>query len=91
MWAWSTTCLSPQMGTLDEFGVVECGLDDMLGHVTDVLDHLTNQKVQHLFLIRGSPRSVNSYCKREVLRPTFVRLAFENLVELTLSFSCMLG
>lgn len=30
------------------------GVAKMLGHVTKVLDHLTSQSVQHLFLIKGS-------------------------------------
>ena len=29
---------------------------EMLGHVTQVLDLLTNSRTQHLFLIKGSPR-----------------------------------
>ena len=29
----------------------------MLSHVTTVLDHMTNKKVQHLFLMKGSQRS----------------------------------
>ena len=29
---------------------------EMLGHVTSVLDLLTNSRIQHLFLIKGSPR-----------------------------------
>ena len=29
---------------------------EMLGHVTKVLDHLTSQRIEHLFLIKGSQR-----------------------------------
>ncbi len=34
------------------------GVAEMLGHVTKVLDHLTSQRIEHLFLIKGSQRYV---------------------------------
>ena len=43
---------------------MQCGdskdMATMLGHVNTVLDHMTNKKVQHLFLMKGSQRSVTS-------------------------------
>ena len=44
----------------EEFGLQSGSSEDMaamLGHVTTVLDHMTNKKVQHLFLMKGSQRS----------------------------------
>ena len=45
----------------EEFGVQSSSSKDvaaMLSHVTTVLDHMTNKRVQHLFLMKGSQRSV---------------------------------
>ncbi len=31
---------------------------EMLDHVTKILNHMTNKRTQHLFLMKGSQRSV---------------------------------
>ena len=49
-----------QMLCIEEFGMQSSSADmaTMLGHVTTVLNHMTNKKVQHLFHMKGSQRSV---------------------------------
>ena len=36
----------------------EESISEMLSHVTKILDHLTNQRTHHLFLIKGSQRLI---------------------------------
>ena len=49
------------MMCMDEGGVESAGreeLSDMLSHVAGVVDHITSKRVQHLFQMKGSQRSV---------------------------------
>ena len=51
-------CLPLQFGSSSDGLEVQSSeaVGEMLGHVTQVLDLLTNSRTQHLFLIKGSPR-----------------------------------
>ncbi|XP_064397823.1 CDK5 regulatory subunit-associated protein 3-like [Halichondria panicea] len=60
-----TTTMLGQFGS--ESNVLERqskeGVAEMLGHVTKVLDHLTSQRIEHLFLIKGSQRYLERLCE----------------------------
>lgn len=45
----------------------------MLGHVTTVMDHMTNKRVQHLFLMKGSQRSVAPSKSHAIQNPNYCR------------------